>query len=92
MEKNCPLCGSKNWNYDIIVSLSGIVFCGDCWHDVKQEAYKLGWNVLGLMPKGIYNKALRLAKNNLLKAEAYSMDNLIRAILSQRDNEKDGKE
>jgi len=71
MEKACPLCGSKNWNYDIIVSLSGIVFCGDCWHELKQEAYKLGWFSNGkAMPKGIYNKALRLAKNNLLKAEA----------------------
>jgi hypothetical protein len=72
MEKNCPLCGSKNWNYDIIISLSGIVFCADCWHDVKQEAYKLGWNLSlnGAMKKSLYNKALRLAKNNLLKTEA----------------------
>jgi nitrate reductase beta subunit len=64
MEKACPLCGSKNWNYDIIVSLSGIVFCGDCWHEVKQEAYKIGWNLFtnGMMPKRIYNKALKIAK------------------------------
>jgi hypothetical protein len=69
MEKNCPLCGSKNWNYDIIISLSGIVFCGDCWHEVKQEAYKLGFWPCNIMTKSIYNKALKLAKQNLLKAE-----------------------
>jgi hypothetical protein len=70
MKKSCPLCGSKNWNYDIIVSLSGIVFCGNCWHEVKQEAYKLGWNVLRVMPKGIYNQALRLASARLAKCTA----------------------
>jgi hypothetical protein len=72
MEKNCPLCGSKNWNYDILIYGGQKTFCGDCWHDVKQEAYKLGWNLFtnGLMPKGIYNKALKLAKNNLKNTEA----------------------
>jgi len=69
IEKKCPLCNSKNWNYDIIVSLSGIVFCGNCWHDVKQNAYKLGWNYFfnGSMNTSIYNKALKMAKKNFVK-------------------------
>ena len=69
IEKNCPLCNSKNWDYDIIVNLSGLVFCGDCWHEVKQCAYKLGWNyfINGPMNKIIYNKALKMAKKNLVK-------------------------
>lgn len=70
MEKNCPLCGSKDWNYDVIVSFSGIKFCGGCWHDVKQEALKIGYNVIQRMPKSVYNKALRLAKQNFKSAEA----------------------
>jgi hypothetical protein len=72
MGKSCPLCGSINWNYDIHIYGLNQDFCGDCWHDVKQQAYKLGWNLFlnGAMKKSIYNKALRLAKNNLLKAEA----------------------
>jgi hypothetical protein len=60
--KTCPLCNSQAWNYDIIVSLSGIVFCGDCWHDVKQQAYKLGWFPMQAMTQKIYNKALNNAK------------------------------
>jgi hypothetical protein len=61
MEKTCPLCKNKNWNYDIIVNLSGLCFCGDCWHEVKQQAYKLGYNPFYLMSKSIYNKALKTA-------------------------------
>ena len=62
MEKHCPLCNSQAWNYDIIVNLSGLVFCGDCWHDVKQQAYQLGWVPMQAMKQGIYNKALNNAK------------------------------
>lgn len=64
MTKICPLCKNTSWNYDVVISLDGIVFCGDCWHELKQEAYKLSWNVLSLMPDNIYKKALRMAKNN----------------------------
>lgn len=69
MEKLCPLCGKTEWNYDIIINLSGLCFCRDCWHDVKQEVYKLGWNYFlnGPMNKTLYNKALRMAKKNLVK-------------------------
>jgi len=68
MEKNCPLCGSKNWNYDIHIYGLNTSFCGDCWHDIKAEAYKLGWFSNGkAMPKGIYNKVLRLASAKLAR-------------------------
>jgi hypothetical protein len=65
MEKACPLCGSTKWNYDIIILGLPEKFCGDCWHDIKAEALKIGYNVIQGMPKSVYNKALRLAKNNL---------------------------
>ena len=68
MNKHCPLCNSQAWNYDIIVSLSGLCFCGDCWYEVKQEALKIGYNILLGMPKSIYNKALKIAKSKLLEA------------------------
>jgi hypothetical protein len=62
MEKHCPLCGKKEWNYDIVVSMDGLTFCGDCWHEIKQEAYKIGYWPTSLISKSIYKKALCNAK------------------------------
>ena len=65
--KDCPLCHRKDWNYDVVISLSGIIFCGDCWHEVKQKAYKLYGYISGyskpLTPKQ-YFQALTLAQKD----------------------------
>jgi hypothetical protein len=40
-KKNCPVCGSTSWNYDV-VTMSCAIFCGDCYHEVKSKGIELG--------------------------------------------------
>ena len=32
--KCCPVCGTHEWKYDVL-TMSGAVFCGDCYTEVK---------------------------------------------------------
>ena len=44
-DKHCAVCGSVEWNYDVIDRITGWVFCRDCFQlveDVFQEYYEAG--------------------------------------------------
>lgn len=56
--KKCPVCNKTEWDYDIVVNMDGLTFCGDCWHKVKSQARKMGFWRLPLT-SGQYHKALK---------------------------------
>lgn len=40
MSKQCPVCGSTTWDYDIVDMSTGWTFCDGCYWNVKQYGKK----------------------------------------------------
>ncbi len=34
--KQCPICDAEEFNYDVIDSATGFIFCGDCYRDASK--------------------------------------------------------
>lgn len=73
--KSCPVCKSQVWNYDV-VTLDGITFCGDCFHELKEQAKKLGYFFLENNLSKYYKEALKNTIKEYKKLHMEFYDNI----------------